>query len=116
MTREEVFAYAKERYNTTPDYPWDDDTSAVLRHASNRKWYTLVMTISRKKLDSTLDGECDVINVKTDPLFSGSMLMEKGIYPAYHMNKARWLSIMLDTADDDVIKSAIDISYIESRK
>ena len=30
-------------YNTTPDYPFDEDFEiAVLRHNTNRKWYAIV--------------------------------------------------------------------------
>ena len=42
-------------------------------------------------------------------------LNHAGIYPAYHMNKKHWVSILLDdTLTDDFIKNLIDISYSNS--
>lgn len=42
----------------------------------------------------------------------GSLLEEKGFYPAYHMNKEHWITIFLDgSVDDEKILSLIDISY-----
>ncbi len=50
MTRQELFAYCLDTYGTAPDYPFEDDLeTAVLRHENNRKWYALVMRVSRRK-------------------------------------------------------------------
>ena len=49
MTRQDIFAWAKRRYGTEPDYPWGDN-SAVLRHMENNKWYGLIMEGGRDKL------------------------------------------------------------------
>ncbi len=50
MTRQELFAYCLDTYGTSPDYPFEDDLeTAVLRHENNRKWYALVMKVSRRK-------------------------------------------------------------------
>ena len=43
---------------------------------------------------------------------TGSVCMEKGIYPAYHMNKNYWISVALDgTAPDDTVKMLLDMSF-----
>ena len=34
-------------------------------------------------------------NVKSDPLLIGSLRGQDGYFPAYHMNKEKWLSIQL---------------------
>ena len=37
-------------YGTLPYYPFEEDFStAVLRHADNRKWYALIIRVSRRK-------------------------------------------------------------------
>jgi len=111
MTRQDVFDYVKKKYKTEPDYPWFDD-NAVLRHADNNKWYGLVMAVGRDKLGLSGDGMVDVINVKCDPMLAGSLRMQEGFHPAYHMNKDKWLTARLDgSAPDDEIKSLIDLSY-----
>ena len=42
----------------------------------------------------------------------GSMRMNTGVLPAYHMNKNHWLTVLLDgTADDETVKALVDMSY-----
>jgi len=114
MTQQEaVFQYIQETYDISPDYPFSpEDTAAVLRHPANRKWFGIVMQVSRKRLG--LDGEDDVpiMNVKCDPLLMGSLLMSEGFLPGYHMNKRHWLTILLDgTVPIEDIRSLLDMSY-----
>lgn len=49
--REEIFAYIKKKYKTTPEYPWGESDGAVLRHSDNRKWFALVMRVGRESWD-----------------------------------------------------------------
>ena len=54
----------------------------------------------------------DVLNVKSDPLLIGSLRGQDGYFPAYHMNKEKWLSIQLGKPElDDVIKDLLSLSY-----
>lgn len=111
MTRLQIFDYVKTKYGTTPDYPWLDN-NAVLRHSDNNKWYGLVMEVGRGKLGLPGDSMVDVVTVKCDPMLSGSLRLQEGFHPAYHMNKDKWLTIRLDgSAPDEVIRSLIDLSY-----
>jgi len=111
MTRQEVFEYCRQQYGTEPDYPWLDG-NAVLRHRDNNKWYGLVMEVGRDKLGMSWDGEVNVLNVKCDPALAGSLRMQPGFFPAYHMNKEKWLSILLEGPQpDDEVKRLIDLSY-----
>lgn len=111
MDREEVFAYVKKRYGTEPDYPWMDQ-NAVLRHEDNKKWYGLVLTVGADKLGMQADEMVDVINVKCDPVLIGSLRTKNGFFPAYHMNKNSWISILLDpVVPEEELKSLIDFSY-----
>ena len=56
MKREELFEYCANTYGTVPDYPFDEDfETAVLRHASTRKWYAIVMRVSRRKFGQKSD-------------------------------------------------------------
>ena len=53
-----------------------------------------------------------VVNVKCDPRLIGSFREEPGIFPAYHMNKAHWLTIALDgSVDAETMKFLLDMSY-----
>lgn len=111
MNKQELFAWALETYGTEPDYPWMDG-NAVLRHQPSRKWYAVVMEVGRKKLGLPGDGTVDVVNVKCDPLLTGTLRQEKGILPAYHMNKEKWVSILLDgSVDAELVKGLLETSY-----
>lgn len=111
MDRKELFEWVRETYGTIPDYPWDD-WNAVLRHKENNKWYGLIMELSERKLGLSGERIVDVLNVKCDPILISSLRQQKGFFPAYHMNKDSWISILLDNSvSADEIKSLIEMSY-----
>ncbi len=104
---------ALETYGTKPEHPWVKYPShTVFRHSNNGKWFTLIMNISKEKLGLSEKDSIYVMNVKCDPLMIGSFLNENGIYPAYHMSKAHWITVALDgSVDSDKIKWLLDMSY-----
>ena len=57
-------------------------------------------------LPNTKDEFVDVINVRIDENKREEILKNKGIYPSYHMNKQKWISILLDDtfSDEEVMK------------
>ena len=69
--KEKVFKYIKKEYGVEPDYPWGKyPSNAVFRHEDNKKWFALVMTVSKDKLGLSGTDDVDVINVKLDdPVF-----------------------------------------------
>ena len=85
---------------------------AVFRHRINRKWFALIMDISKDKLGLAGNESIDVLNVKCDPLLIGSLRMEQGVYPAYHMNKDRWVTVAPDgSVEEQKIKWLLETSY-----
>lgn len=111
MTRQELFIWIRQQYGTEPEYPWHD-WNAVLRHNDNNKWYGVVLEVSADKLGLPEAGIVDVLNVKSDPLLIGSLRGQDGYFPAYHMNKEKWLSIQLGKPElDDAIKDLLSLSY-----
>ena len=113
MKKEAFIRYAAETYGAAPEYPWLDTPDAfVLRHETNQKWFAVGMTVRRDRLGLAGDGTVDVVNVKCDPMMSGSYLSQPGILPAYHMNKLHWLSVLLDdSAADDDVRALLDTSF-----
>ena len=109
----DVFDYAANTYGVEPDYPFSTaPTYAVLRHLSNRKWFALIGDVRRDKLGLSGESKIDIMNVKCDPILSGSLLMQEGYYPAYHMNHESWITILLDgTVPLEEICQLLDISY-----
>lgn len=112
MNRYNFLDYCLNTYNTSPDYPFDDwMESAVLRHADNRKWYAIVMRVSRRKFGFDKDEIIDIVNLKMPTEMFGSFDTADGVYPAYHMNKLHWVSVLLPDAPDDVIRFLVNISF-----
>ncbi len=110
--RNAVFDLARECYSTEAEYLWARTPNfGVLRHP-NGKWYAVVMDIPKCKLGLPGDGLVDVMNVQVDPVMSGSLRVTSGILPGYHMNKEKWITVLLDgTIDMEQIAILLDISY-----
>lgn len=116
MTKQEFLNHCSETYGTVPDYPFDDQfETAVLRHSDNRKWYALVMKVSRRKFGLDSDEIIDVVNLKLPTEMFGSFDSSEGVYPAFHMNKLHWISVLLPDATDDVVNFLINVSFEATR-
>lgn len=112
--RESVFSYIEKKYQILPEYPWaKDDKDAVFRHGGNRKWFALVMEVGKEKLGLSGKGVVDAVNLKIDDrMFHDILTREPGIFPAYHMNKEHWITVILDgTVEEDKVFDLIDISF-----
>ena len=71
----------------------------------------------QKESEPTRRGEISVVNLKCDTRLIGSFRQEPGIFPGWHMNKAHWLSVVLDgTVEDEKIRFLVDMSYELTRK
>ena len=113
MTRGELTRYIFDTYSIEPDYPFPaDNTSAVFRHTVSRKWFALVMNIPACRLGLPSENRIDIVNLKCDSMLIGSFRGLPGLFPAYHMNKANWITALLDgSAPDEIVKTLLDMSY-----
>ena len=112
MNKQEYFALCTEVYGTLPDYPFEEDfETAVLRHTDTRKWYGIVMRVSRRKFGLDSDEVIDVVNLKLPMEMYGSFGAADGVYPAYHMNKLHWISVLLPDAQTDLIEFLTNVSF-----
>ena len=102
-----------EVYGDRPDFPWEKYSDCgVFRNPQTDKWYALVMNIDRSKLDKTKKGAVEVINLKLNEDEILHLHKKKGYYPAYHMNKKSWITLVLDdTLKDDEVLLHIEESY-----
>lgn len=116
MNREELERHILEAYGVEPDKPWiDSPESEVFRHANNRKWFALIMDISRDKLGLEGTDIVSVVNLKFDPMLGGSLRAEPGIFAAYHMNKEKWITVLLDgSVPAEKIEMLVSFSYSET--
>ena len=113
MNRKELLEFVSDTYGVLPDRPFADDQSIlVFRHEENRKWFGVIMTVSKNKLGINENGKIDIVNLKCAEEVMHTLHQEVGIYPAYHMSKAHWLTLALDgTADPEQVKFLLDMSY-----
>lgn len=113
MNTEQLQQFISETYGVDPEYPWAKYPNyRVFRHRNNRKWFALIMDISKEKLGLPEKEILDVLNVKCDPLMIGSLRRENGIYPAYHMSKTSWITVALDgSVREEKIKWLLETSY-----
>ena len=113
MTRQEFASYIDDFYGIKYDCPFEDDLDTwVFRHPENRKWFALLMTIKKRKLELDSDEYIDVVNLKCAPEIMDDLWKENGIFPAYHMSKKHWLTLALDgSCSEETLKFVIGISY-----
>lgn len=113
MTLDELKKYISDTYSTDMDYPWRKyPNHGVFRHSNNRKWFALLMDVSKDKLGLESTEMLNILNVKLEPMMIDVLKSLDGFFPAYHMNKSSWITIALDgSVDDEQIKNLIDISF-----
>ena len=110
----EITNYIKRKYKVNLEFLWDKSSgNGVFRNKNNKKWFGIILSVSKDKLDSKYKQEIiEVINLKLDETMIKELIKMDGFYRAYHMNKKSWISIILDnTLDNEIIYSLIDQSY-----
>lgn len=107
--KDKILSYVHKKYKTKEEYPWDDDNFTL---KVNNKWYLIYMVVKYKSLNINKEGNIEIINVKLDPNEIEELINNKNFYPAYHMNKKYWMSILLDNnIDIAIVTNLIDQSY-----
>ncbi len=103
----------KIKYGDEPSFEWEKfPLYAVFRNSLSKKWYGIMMNLDKSKIDVNATGEVEIIDIKLEPNKIQRLLKEEGFYPAYHMNKKNWITIVLDdTVLDEEIMNLIDESY-----
>ena len=105
----EIIAYVKNKYGDELEFLWEKSPkNAVIRRKSSNKWYAIILTISKRKLNLNSDEIIEIINLHNSP----KLIDNKKYFPAYHMNKKHWCTICLDgTVELKEIYKLIDFSY-----
>lgn len=77
------------------------------------KWFAVVMDVPKNKLGQQGDERVNAVNLKCGSAMAGSLLTEKGFFPAYHMSKGGgWITVALDgSVQDEELELLLDISY-----
>ena len=111
-----IMTLVQAKYENQLEYLWEKSPdTGVLRHDDNQKWYAVLMKISWEKLDKSREGQVEVVNLKHDQV--ADLLVEKGTYPAFHMNKRYWISLPLDdTLSDEQVLELFERSWFLTSK
>ncbi len=109
----QIFQHIKTVYGVEPEYLWQNDDTAAIRHSDTKKWFGAYMKqLPKTKFGLCSDQKTDVINLKCDPMLSYSLIDSKGVFPAWHMNKEHWISVFLDgTVPAEEIYPLIRMSF-----
>ena len=118
MNRSHLDKYITDYYGVRAERLFEKNPGfQVYRHNDTKKWFAIIMDLPESRLG--LDGQkiIDVVNLKCDPILIGSLRLEHGFYPAYHMNKENWITVALDeSVPDEKIRMLVDMSYELTRK
>ena len=108
----EIVAYIKNKYGDKLEFLWEKSPkNAVVRRKSSKKWYAVILTVSKRKLNLDCDEIIEVINLHNIAEEMKKLIDNKKYFPAYHMNKKYWCTICLDgTVELEEIYKLIDIS------
>ena len=111
-----IMALVQENYGNQLEYLWEKSPdTAILRHENNQRWYAVLMKISWDKLEKGREGLVEAVNLKHNQV--SDLLVKKGIYPAFHMNKRYWISLPLDdTLTDEKVLELFERSWFLTSK
>ena len=124
-----VVKHIKTEYEAEPEFLWPEKypSYCVFRHGDNRKWFALVATIASKSLgiegaklggNKKIHDTVEIINLKFDRNQTYDFAETSDhIFPAYHMNKNNWITVVLDGGlSDEMVFELISKSYLLTDK
>lgn len=102
-----------KKYNTEPEFLWESSPGAsIFRNTKTEKWFAVILNLDKSKIIKKTSGNVEIINLKLSPEKIKNYITISNFYPAYHMNKKHWITIILnDSIADDVITDLIMKSY-----
>ena len=113
--QERLLDYAQTKFHSPIEHPFHEEpyaSTSVLRVKKGGKWYALFMEVKAKTILGKDEGELKVVNLKMDPKLLEESLDHIHFFPAYHMNKKYWITVLLDeTTPWDKTKALLEGSY-----
>lgn len=109
----EFLKYARLKYGGAPEFLWKDSPkTAILRRSDNQKWYAVLQTVSGGKLGITSNGDVEILNFKGKPEQIEKLIDRKRFFPAWHMNKKHWYTLLPDgDISAQTLRTLADESY-----
>ena len=110
----EVIDYCNNKYGGNHINPFKKHTDILAMVNEKNKWYALLLDVEYNKLNKNTDitTKVKILNLKYPTDNISDIIDNQNIFPAYHMNKKHWISVVLDkNIKLETIKELIDISY-----
>ena len=110
----EIIDYCNNKYGENHVNPFKKHPDILAFVNEKNKWYALMSNVEYNKLNKTSNiiTKVKILNVKYPTDNISDIIDNQNIFPAYHMNKKHWISIVLDkNIKLEIIKELIDISY-----
>ena len=110
----EIIDYCNNKYGENHVNPFKKHPDILAFVNEKNKWYSLFLDVEYNKLNKNTDitTKVKILNVKYPTDNISDIIDNQNIFPAYHMNKKHWISIVLDkNIKLETIKELIDISY-----
>ena len=98
-----------------PEFLWADTPDcAIIRRADNKKWYAVFMKVAMSKFFPGAEGTTEVINLHISSEIADGRL----IFPAFHMNKRTWVSVLPDRglSDNELLSLLADSRENSAKK
>lgn len=111
---QQIINFIREIYGVKPEYLFKSTPhNGIFRIQRNRKWFAVLLSsLPLKKLGLNSEKKADVLNLKCDPILSFNVVDNERIFPAYHMNKEHWISVVLDgSVPFEELQMLVSLSY-----
>ncbi len=115
---DEIIHYISDKYKDELEFLWEKFSSnAIWRRKDNKKWYGVLLILSKRKLGLDSDDIIEIIDLRAEPETIEKITDNKKYFKGYHMSKKHWITIPLDNSvsTEEIIKF-IDASYILAKK
>ena len=109
-----VIAYIQNQFAVSPIFPWTKHKNyCTFNTQEKNKWFAVLLQISAKKLNIDSENEVTILNLKGNPDKITRLIDYTTIFPAYHMHKKLWYTVLLNKDTNfEELQTLIQASYL----
>ncbi len=113
----QLLAHARDTFGTDIEFPFKDHDTGILRRAETEKWYAAIITVPKSKLGIDSKQIVEIVNLHASKEDVAELLCRPNFYPAWHMNKKTWFTVILDgSVENEELFDLLDRSYRLAKK
>lgn len=108
-----IIDYVRDTYGDELEFLWPKfPDNAIWRRKDNKKWYGIIMTVSKNKLGLASNEAVEIIDLRLEKEQMSKTVDNERYFPGWHMNKKSWYTVVLDNSvSTEEICCRIDESY-----